>query len=241
MVIYPAVDIRGGKCVRLYQGEFDKEKVYSGKPYEMARKWENQGAEFLHLVDLDGALSGSPQNIEAVRKIAESVKIPSELGGGIRTFESLTEVLSLGIERAILGTVIVKDLDFVKRACHEFGDRVVAGIDVRHGQVSVDGWSQTTELNAIDVAKELQSLGIRRIIYTDILSDGALRGINFQAFKNLAESLDIPITASGGVTTLEDIVRLKELESLGVDGVIIGKALYEGRISLREAIEVARS
>ncbi len=240
MVIYPAVDIRGGKCVRLYQGEFDKEKVYSDEPYKMAQKWESEGAEFLHLVDLDGALRGSPQNLAAVRKIAETVGIPVELGGGIRDMESLEQVMAAGVERAILGTAIITDPDFVRAACDRFGERVAAGIDARSGKVSISGWSETTELDAIDVALKLKSLGIQRIIYTDILSDGTLGGINFEAFRNLAGRLNIPITASGGVTTVDDIVRLKELEPDGVDGAIIGKALYEGMISLREAIEAGR-
>lgn len=241
MIIYPAVDIRGGKCVRLYQGEFDKEKIYSSEPYEMAKKWESQGAEFLHLVDLDGALCGLPRNIEAVKKIVESVNIPVELGGGLRTMESLEKVLSLGVERAILGTALIKDPEFAKAAGQKFGDRIIAGIDARYGKVSIDGWSRTTELNAIDMAQDLQSLGIGRIIYTDILCDGALKGINFKAFKELATDLEIPVIASGGVTDLEDIIRLKELEPLGIDGVIIGKALYEGAISLKEAIETAKA
>jgi phosphoribosylformimino-5-aminoimidazole carboxamide ribotide isomerase len=241
MIIYPAVDIRGGKCVRLYQGEFDKEKTYAAEPYKMAKKWEAQGAEFLHLVDLDGARSGVPQNIEAVRKIVESVKIPVELGGGIRTIDSLERVLNLGVKRAILGTSLVRDSAFVKEAVKKFGNRIVAGIDARHGKVSVDGWNRTTDTDAIDLAQELESLGIERLIYTDILCDGTLKGINFSGFRDLAGCLDISIIASGGVTTLDDIVKLKELEPMGVDGVIIGKALYEGVISLKGAIDVARS
>lgn len=240
MVIYPAVDIRGGKCVRLYQGEFDKEKIYSDEPFQMAKKWEGKGAEFLHLVDLDGAEVGSPQNLEAVKKIVDTVNIPVELGGGIRDMKSLEKVLSLGVERAILGTAIIAEPEFVEDACAKFGDRVAAGIDAREGKVSIKGWKETTRLGAIELAKKLESLGIGRIIYTDILSDGALRGINFEAFREMAGSINIPVIASGGVTTREDLIRLKELEPLGVDGAIIGKALYEGVISLEEAIKTAR-
>ena len=241
MIIYPAVDILGGKCVRLYQGEFDKEKVYSTEPYKMAQKWEAEGAEFLHLVDLDGARSGSPQNLAAVRKIVESIEIPVELGGGIRTLQALEEVLDLGVRRAILGTALVGNSEFVKAAARTFGDRIVAGIDARHGKVSVEGWNQTTQRDATELAQELQSLGIGCLIYTDILCDGALKGINFEGFKSLALNLDISIIASGGVTTLDDIKRLKELEPLGIEGVIIGKALYEGVISLPGAVEIAKS
>lgn len=240
MVIYPAVDIRGGKCVRLYQGQFDKEKVYCNEPYEMARKWESEGAEFLHLVDLDGAASGSPQNLAAVKKIVDIVNIPVELGGGIRDMDSLEKVLALGVERAILGTALIADPDFVQQACTKFGSRVAAGIDAREGKVAISGWNEETKFDVIDIALRLKSLGVRRIIYTDILSDGTLGGIDYKAFSNLANQVNIPITASGGVTTLGDIIRLKQLEPLGVDGVIIGKALYEGAISLKEAIKIAK-
>jgi len=240
MIIYPAVDIRGGKCVRLYQGEFDKEKIYSDDPFQMAKKWESKGAEFLHLVDLDGAEVGLPRNLEAVKKIVDTVGVPVELGGGIRDMESLEKVLGLGVKRAILGTAIIAEPEFVKNACSKFGDRVAAGIDARGGNVSIKGWKETTELDAIELAMKLKSLGIGRIIYTDILSDGALRGINFESFKKMASSVNIPVIASGGVTTSQDLVRLKELEPLGVDGAIIGKALYEGMISLEEAIKTAR-
>jgi phosphoribosylformimino-5-aminoimidazole carboxamide ribotide isomerase len=241
MVIYPAVDVRGGKCVRLYQGEFDKEKIYSNEPYEMAKKWESEGAEFLHVVDLDGAASGFPQNLETVKKIVETVKIPIQLGGGIRNMKSLERVLTLGVERAILGTTVVTNPVFIKEACGRFGPKVAAGIDARGDKVSISGWSETTELEVIDVAMKLKSLGVACIIYTDILSDGTLRGINFEAFRNLANCVNIPIIASGGVTTLEDIIRLKELEPIGIAGAIIGKALYEGLISLKEAIKAAKN
>lgn len=241
MIIYPAIDIRGGKCVRLYQGEFDKEKIYSDEPFQMAKKWESEGAEFLHLVDLDGAEVGLPKNLEAVKKIVDAVNISVELGGGIRDMKSLEKVLGLGVERAILGTAIIAEPEFVEDACARFGDRVAAGIDARGGKVSIKGWKETTKLDAIELAMKLKSLGIGRIIYTDILSDGALRGINFGAFKEMASNVNVPIIASGGVTTREDLVKLKELEPLGVDGAIIGKALYEGMISLEEAIKTARS
>lgn len=241
MVIYPAVDIRGGKCVRLYQGRFDSEKVYSNEPYEIAKKWESEGAEFLHLVDLDGALYGSPKNLEAVERIVQTVEIPVELGGGIRDMESLENVLGVGVERAILGTAIIADPDFVKEACARFGSKVAAGIDARRGKVSISGWKENTDLDAVDVASKLKLLGITRIVYTDILSDGALSGINFEAFENLVNSVKLPVIASGGITTLKDIIRLKELEPLGVDGAIIGKALYESAISLKQAIETAKS
>ncbi len=240
MIIYPAVDIRGGKCVRLYQGEFDKEKIYSAEPHRMAQKWESDGAEFLHLVDLDGARTGVPQNLEAVGKIIDTVGIPVQLGGGIRTLASLEKVLDLGVTRAILGTALVKDSDFVQAAVEKFGDRVVAGIDARRGKVAVDGWHRTTEVGTVELAQELQSLGIEHLIYTDILSDGALQGIHLEGFRNLALNLEISIIASGGVTTLDDIMQLKELEPMGVDGIIIGRALYEQVVSLKEAIEAAK-
>ena len=186
MIIFPAIDIRGGKCVRLLKGDFAKETVFSDKPEEMAKKWQAQGAEFLHLVDLDGALAGRPQNLATVEKILAAVDIPVELGGGIRTLESIDEVLALGVRRVILGSVAVRDPELVKTACAKYGDRIVVGIDAKDGIVAVDGWGVSGDVEATALAKEMKKAGVKTIIYTDISRDGTLAGVNVEATAKLA-------------------------------------------------------
>ena len=186
MIIFPAIDIRGGKCVRLLKGDFAKETVFSDKPEEMAKKWQAQGAQFLHLVDLDGALAGRPQNLATVEKILAAVDIPVELGGGIRTLESIDEVLALGVRRVILGSVAVRDPELVKTACAKYGDRIVVGIDAKDGIVAVDGWGVSGDVEATALAKEMKKAGVKTIIYTDISRDGTLSGVNVEATAKLA-------------------------------------------------------
>jgi len=239
MKLFPAIDIRGGKCVRLLKGDFDQETVFSDSPADMAAQWESQGAEFLHLVDLDGARAGKPQNLETVKAILAKVKIPVELGGGIRTLEDIKEVLGLGVRRVILGSVAVHDPALVKAACEQYGDRVVVGIDAKDGMVAVEGWGQTSNLEAPVLGKMMAEAGVKTIIYTDISRDGTLGGVNVAATVEMAEKSGLEVVASGGIKDLEDIKALKEHEKSGVAGAILGKSLYMHTLDLKEALAVA--
>ncbi len=239
MKLFPAIDIRGGKCVRLLKGDFDQETVFSDSPADMAAQWESQGAEFLHLVDLDGARAGKPQNLETVKAILAKVKIPVELGGGIRTLDDIKEVLGLGVRRVILGSVAVHDPALVKAACEQYGDRVVVGIDAKEGMVAVEGWGQTSNLEAPVLGKMMAEAGVKTIIYTDISRDGTLGGVNVAATVEMAEKSGLEVVASGGIKDLEDIKALKEHEKSGVAGAILGKSLYMHTLDLKEALAVA--
>ena len=239
MKLFPAIDIRGGKCVRLLKGDFDQETVFSDSPADMAAQWESQGAEFLHLVDLDGARAGKPQNLETVKAILAKVKIPVELGGGIRTLEDIKEVLGLGVRRVILGSVAVHDPALVKAACEQYGDRVVVGIDAKEGMVAVEGWGQTSNLEAPVLGKMMAEAGVKTIIYTDISRDGTLGGVNVAATVEMAEKSGLEVVASGGIKDIEDIKALKEHEKSGVAGAILGKSLYMHTLDLKEALAVA--
>ncbi|MCI7716185.1 MAG: 1-(5-phosphoribosyl)-5-[(5-phosphoribosylamino)methylideneamino]imidazole-4-carboxamide isomerase [Mitsuokella jalaludinii] len=239
MIIFPAIDIRGGKCVRLLKGDFAKETVFSDKPEEMAKKWQAQGAEFLHLVDLDGALAGKSQNLATVEKILAAVDIPVELGGGIRTMENIDDVLALGVRRVILGSVAVRDPELVREACAKYGDRIVVGIDAKDGIVAVDGWGVSGDVEATALAREMKKAGVRTIIYTDISRDGTLSGVNVEATAKLARESGVAIVASGGVKSIADIEALKPYEKDGIEGVIVGKSIYMGTLDLAKAIEIA--
>ena len=235
MIIFPAIDIRGGKCVRLLKGDFAKETVFSDKPEEMAKKWQAQGAQFMHLVDLDGALAGRPQNLATVEKILAAVDIPVELGGGIRTLESIDEVLALGVRRVILGSVAVRDPELVKTACAKYGDRIVVGIDAKDGIVAVDGWGVSGDVEATALAKEMKKAGVKTIIYTDISRDGTLSGSNAALYADLSKAFPaIGFLASGGIGGLDDI---RAVSKTGACGVIVGRALLEGRFTVEEAIQ----
>lgn len=240
MLIIPAIDLKEGKCVRLEQGEKQKETIFSLHPPEVARKWEGLGAKMLHLIDLDGAFSGSPKNKEVIKEIRKEIRIPIQLGGGIRTLENIEHYLSLGINRVIIGTSAYKQTGFLSEACLKFPDQIVVGIDARNGKVAIKGWTEQTELSAIALAKQSEKEGVAAIIYTDIQRDGMLTGINLPATQMLAQAVSIPVIASGGVATTEDIKGLLPLAKNGVKGVIIGRALYEGKIDLTEAIRVAK-
>ena len=239
MLIFPAIDIRGGKCARLLKGDFAQETVFSDDPAAMARKWQQQGAQFLHLVDLDGALAGKSQNLATVRAILSVVTIPVELGGGIRTMANIDEVLALGVRRIILGSVAVHDPDLVKAACAKYGNRVVVGIDAKDGIVAVDGWGVSGNVQVGTLAKAMAEAGVRTIIYTDIARDGTLEGVNVEATARLARESGVQIVASGGVKSVEDIRALKAYEKDGIEGVIVGKSIYMGTLDLQEAIEIA--
>ncbi|MBR0470785.1 MAG: 1-(5-phosphoribosyl)-5-[Clostridia bacterium] len=238
MRIYPAIDIKDGKCVRLFKGRFDDMTVYGDSPAEMAKKWEAQGGEFIHVVDLDGALKGHGVNAEKIKEICESVSVPVQTGGGIRTIEDIEAKLECGISRVIIGTKAVSDSEFVKEAVAKYGDKIVIGIDAKDGMVAVEGWEKTSDFTAVEFAKKMVSLGVKTIVYTDIATDGTLAGPNVEAMREMADAVDADIIASGGIGSLEDILSLKDT---GVEGVIVGKALYTNRVDLKEAVEKVRS
>jgi len=234
--IIPAVDILDGKCVRLYQGKFDAETVYSESPLEAAERWATLGAKWVHLVDLNGAKTGFQENLEIIREIIESFKVNFEVSGGVRNIETIEFLLACGAKRIIVGTRSVIDKQFVKSIAAKYGDKIAVGVDASGGRVATDGWTKVTNIEAKEFAKDLESMGVKRIIFTDTQRDGALKGPNFEAIEDLADSINIPIIASGGISSLDDIRKLKLIE--GIEGCIIGKALYEGKFSLEDALKV---
>ncbi|MGL6221371.1 MAG: 1-(5-phosphoribosyl)-5-[(5-phosphoribosylamino)methylideneamino]imidazole-4-carboxamide isomerase [Lacrimispora sphenoides] len=235
MQLYPAIDLKDGQCVRLKQGEFKEITVYSQKPEEVAALWQSQGATFLHLVDLDGALAGRSVNEKVIKKIADTVSMPIELGGGIRSEEAIESMLSLGVARVIIGTKAVENPEFIRDMVKKFGqDRIVAGVDAKDGMVAVEGWEKISGITASELCNRMKEYGVRHIVYTDISRDGMLTGPNVEYTKKLTEETGMDIIASGGMSSMED---LRQLYRAGVRGAIIGKALYEKRIDLKEAIE----
>ena len=241
MLVFPAIDIRGGKCVRLFQGDFKQETVFSNNPEEMAEQWVSQGASYLHIVDLDGARSGSPVNVFIIKKIWETVQIPVEVGGGIRSLDNIYDLLEMGVDRVILGSAAVDNPSLVRQAAREFGESVIVGIDAKNGKVAVHGWDDTSEITSTDLAIRMGDAGITTIIFTDISKDGTLSGVNAERFANIAIRSGISVIASGGVGSLNDIKALKKYEKDGVVGVILGKSIYTGKLDLSEAIAVAES
>ncbi|NHM28283.1 MULTISPECIES: 1-(5-phosphoribosyl)-5-[(5-phosphoribosylamino)methylideneamino]imidazole-4-carboxamide isomerase [Desulfofundulus] len=240
MLIIPAIDLRAGKCVRLVEGRLDRETVYSDDPVAVARLWEDQGARWLHVVDLDGAFTGEPKNWDMIRGILSAVRIPVQVGGGIRDMAVIEQLLELGAARVILGTVAIINPGMVAEACARYGESIVVGIDARNGKVAIEGWGVTAEKNALELAAEMKGLGVKRVVFTDIWRDGTLKGPNLAVVEEVARSTQLKIIASGGVSSLADLRALKAMEPLGVEAVIIGKALYAGTINLRDALEIAR-
>ncbi|MBE9241074.1 1-(5-phosphoribosyl)-5-[(5-phosphoribosylamino)methylideneamino]imidazole-4-carboxamide isomerase [Synechocystis salina] len=236
MEILPAIDLLEGKCVRLYQGDYGQSQVYHEDPVAVAEQWQAQGASRLHLVDLDGAKEGQPVNLTAIAKIVESLNIPVQVGGGLRDRARVKQLLDLGVNRVILGTIAVENPDLVGELCTEFPGQIVVGIDARNGKVATRGWLETSTVEAGELAQRMEKLGAAAIIYTDIHRDGTMAGPNLEALRQLASQLTIPVIASGGVSQVQDLLNLLSLESLGVNGVIIGKALYTGDIQLETAI-----
>jgi len=239
MLIIPAIDLKDGKCVRLRQGRAEEVTVFSDDPVAMGLKWQQAGARLLHVVDLDGAFSSRPQNLEAIRRLREALTLPMELGGGIRTLETIAAYLDLGIDRLILGTVVLKDPDLAAAACARYPGRIAFGLDARDGLLAVEGWTETSRISALEAAQSLARLKPAALIYTDIARDGVKRGVNVAATRALAQAVEVPVIASGGVSSLEDIKALLPLEPLGVVGVIVGRALYDGSLDLAAALELA--
>ena len=233
MEIIPAVDIKGGKCVRLYQGDYSKETVFSEDPVAVALNWQAQGASRLHLVDLDGAASGEPLNIDVVEAIVKRVNLSVQLGGGIRDEATVAKLLAIGINRVILGTAAVENPKMVKRLCQKYGDAIIVGIDARDGRAATHGWQKGTEVAALELGRSMADAGVRRIIYTDIKRDGTLTEPDFEAIAEMVRGLDLSVIAAGGISALDHLRKLKEV---GVEGAILGRALYTGDINLRDAL-----
>lgn len=240
MIIIPAIDLKNGNCVRLEQGLMDKDTVFNDNPAAQALDWQNQGAELLHIVDLDGAFAGEPRNRAAIEAIVKTITIPAQLGGGIRDIATIEAYLSLGLSRVIIGTAAQRNPDLVQEACSRFPGRIVVGIDARNGMVAVQGWAEVTGVTAVELARKFENCGVAAIIYTDISRDGMLQGPNLEATLALAKAVAIPVIASGGVSSLKDIEHLMAIEQSGVTGVITGKAVYTGAIKLADAIALTK-
>ncbi|MBF0304959.1 MAG: 1-(5-phosphoribosyl)-5-[(5-phosphoribosylamino)methylideneamino]imidazole-4-carboxamide isomerase [Alphaproteobacteria bacterium] len=240
MILFPAIDLKGGSCVRLLRGEMDQATVFNTDPADQARKFADAGCEWLHVVDLDGAFAGRPVNAEAVAGIIAAIKAPVQLGGGIRDMRTIESWLEAGVRRVILGTVALRDPLLVKEACRRFPARVAVGIDARDGRVAVEGWARTSEIQAVDLALKFEDAGVAAIIYTDIERDGAMGGPNVEATAALARRLTTPVIASGGVSSLDDLKAIKAAGGSGIAGVISGRALYDGRIDLAAALALMK-
>ena len=237
MRIFPAIDLFDKKAVRLFKGDYNNMTVYSEKPWEIAADFEKSGAGFLHLVDLEGAKSGTTPNIEIVKKIVSSCNLYTEVGGGIRSMEVIEKYNSAGVQRVILGTAAVNNREFLKEAIKNYGEKIAVGVDIKDGFVAVNGWTKSSGLNYMDFCKELENMGVSCLICTDISKDGAMQGTNRNLYKELSQNFKLNIIASGGVSTIEDVKALREL---GIYGAIIGKAYYTGAIDIKEAVEVAK-
>lgn len=237
MLIFPAIDLFSGKAVRLLKGDYDKMTVYSGNPLEIARDFKEQGAENLHLVDLEGAKSGGTPNLDTIRKLVENSGLFTEVGGGIRSMEVIEKYTSAGVGRVILGTAAVTDEDFLKNAVSRFGEKIAVGVDIKDGAVAIKGWTESSGLGYMDFCAKMQGLGVSTLICTDISKDGAMQGTNHSLYERLSKEFKMKIIASGGISSLDDI---KKLADLGMHGAIIGKAYYTGAISIKEAIEAAK-
>ncbi|MCS7203896.1 MAG: 1-(5-phosphoribosyl)-5-[(5-phosphoribosylamino)methylideneamino]imidazole-4-carboxamide isomerase [Thermodesulfovibrio sp.] len=238
MKIIPAIDLKDGKCVRLRQGKFEEITVYYENPTDAAIRWQSEGADTLHIVDLDGAQEGKIRNISSIKKIREVFKGNIEVGGGVRGLKDIELLLNIGVDRVIFGTLAVENPEFVKDACKRFPERVIIGIDAKDGYLAVKGWTEVTAVKAVELAIKFQDYGIWGIIYTDIIRDGMLTGPNIETVKSIVEVLKVPVIASGGVSSIEDIKKLKKIPKLW--GVIVGKAIYSGALNLKEAITVAK-
>lgn len=237
MIFIPAIDLIDGKCVRLLQGDYSKKTQYTGDPVDIAVSFQDQGTKYIHIVDLDAAKDGSFGNQKVIKKIISAVSIPVEVGGGVRNRERINILLDSGADRIILGTIIIKEQSFVQELVDEFGDRLAAGIDAKNGIVRISGWTEKGNIKSIDLGKRVKQMGFSLIIYTDIVADGMMKGPNIIEVKKMAQKTELPVIASGGISSIEDVKKIKQLEKYGVSGVISGKAIYEGVISVKEARE----
>ena len=233
MIIFPAIDILNGKCVRLIQGDYNRESIYSDSPVQMAKEWEQKGAEFIHIVDLNGAKTGESVNQSIIKKIAKAVSIPIQVGGGIRSLETIENYIKNGVARVIIGTAAINDRQFLQEAVETYKEKVAVSLDARNGYVATDGWTDTSNVAAIDLLKELENLGVQTIVYTDIAKDGMLQGPNLAEQQAINDATSINVIASGGITTKEDV---DNLQNLHLYGAIIGKALYDGKLDFAEVV-----
>lgn len=238
MIIFPAIDLKNGQCVRLFKGDMNQATVFNDNPAAQAKEFENLGFKFLHIVDLDGAIAGASANENSVREILKSVKIPTQLGGGIRSIAAIEKWLSLGLSRVILGTVAAKNPALVIEACKKFPGKIVVGIDAKNGFVATEGWVETSEIPTLTLAKKFEDCGVEAIIYTDISRDGTLTGADFEGTKNLAQNLKTPVIASGGISNLADVLKIKTLEKSGVIGAIVGRAIYDKKIAAEDLVNL---
>jgi len=238
VIIYPAIDLKSGKCVRLYQGKMSKAEIVAEDPIETALNFEKKGAQFLHVVDLDGAIKGKPQNMNSLLSIVSKLNIPVQIGGGIRDLDTIKELIDAGAARVILGTIALENIELVYECVKKYKEKIAVGIDAKNGFVAGRGWINVSSINYIDLAKNIEKAGVKTIIYTDISRDGTLKGVNIQELKLLKDNVNSNVIASGGVKNIKDLIQLKEI---GVEGVIIGKAIYNGDIILEEAIECGRN
>lgn len=234
MIIFPAIDILDGQCVRLIQGDYNREKVYSNSPVDMAKQWEKKGAEYIHIVDLNGAKTGESINKEIIKEIASTVSIPVQVGGGIRSIDTIKDYLENGVSRVIIGTAAINDQVFLQEAVEAFGEKIAVSIDARNGYVATDGWTDTSDVPALDLIKKLEEVSVKTIVYTDIAKDGMLQGPNLTEQQTINEATKMDVIASGGVTTKEDVENLRQLNMYGA---IIGKALYDGKLEFESLME----
>ena len=239
MIIFPAIDLKDGKCVRLFKGDMNQATIFSDNPANQAREFEEEGFSFIHIVDLDGAIAGKTSNENSVKEILERVNVPVQLGGGIRSMETIEKWLNLGVSRVILGTAAAKNPDLVKEACKKFPGQIAVGIDAKYGMVATEGWVETSNVTVLELAKKFEDCGVAAIIYTDISRDGTLTGVDLTGTRELAKKLDIPVIASGGISCLDDVLEVKKLEKFGVSGVIVGKALYDKLILTKDLVEIS--
>lgn len=237
MILFPAIDIRGGNCVRLIQGDYNKEKVYSDSPVAMAKEWADKGAEYIHIVDLDGAKSGVSTNAAVIQEIARNSSVPIQVGGGVRTMEAVKSHIDSGVARVIIGTAAIQNPDFLKEAVKDYGDKIAVSLDAKNGYIATDGWTDTSTVKALDLVKDLEEIGVKTIVYTDIAKDGMLQGPNFEELEAMNNASSIDVIASGGVSTEEDV---RKLAGKNMYGAIVGKALYDGTVTLEKLLEASK-
>lgn len=237
MIIIPAIDIKDGKCVRLFKGEEEQVTVFSEHPSKIAKQWEEAGAKWIHVVDLDGAFSGRPKNYDVIKSIVNAVNCPVQVGGGIRNIDTVREYVSMGVKRIILGTAAFSDQDFLRNACSEYPQEIAVGIDTKEGKIAVKGWTEVIDQSTEDVLQNMHEAGVSVILNTNVDRDGTMEGINIDGAKEFIEKSPIPVIASGGIATMEDLEKLSSIEHLGIYGAILGKSIYTGSINLKEAIQ----